>query len=318
MTSPDPKDPLLLYVSASPSAISAAIVVERLIESHLKQLPVYFVSKALSNSKLYYFELEKIAYAVVMASRKLRHYFEGHRTIVVTSQPTHDLFHNREASARTSKWTAELSEFYIDFERRTAIKSQVLADFIVDWTNPTFQREAPIEPWVIYCDGAWCNDGVGISAIIQSPSGTMFRYAARLEFGDPDPSTNNTTKYEALLLGLRKMKALGHPNFIIKLDSKVITDPIEKESKAQKPEMKLYLEAVRSMEKHFKGFTVIHIPRDENQEADKLAKAAAHKEPLPPDVFYKKITNPSTKHGKEKEINAILSEDQRSPIIAYL
>jgi len=72
------------------------------------------------------------------------------------------------------------------------------------------------------------------------------------------------------------------------------------------------------MEKHFKGFTVIHIPRDENQEADKLVKAAAHKEPLPPDVFYEKITNPSTKPGKEKQINAILSEDWRSPIIAYL
>ena len=81
--------------------------------------------------------------------------------------------------------------------------------------------------------------------------------------------------------------------------------------------MKLYLEAVRSMEKHFKGFTVIHIRRDENQEADKLAKAAAHKEPLPPDVFYEKITNPSTKPCKEKQINAILSQDWRSPIIAY-
>ena len=65
-----------------------------------------------------------------MASRKLRHYFEGNRSIVVTSQPTNDLFHNREASVRISKWAAELSEFHIDFERRTAIKSQVLANFI--------------------------------------------------------------------------------------------------------------------------------------------------------------------------------------------
>ena len=63
------------------------------------------------------------------------------------------------------------------------------------------------------------------------------------------------------------------------------------------------------MEKHFKGFTVFHIPRGENEEADKLAKATAHKEPLPPDVFYIKIINPSTKPGKEKQINAILSED---------
>ena len=138
MTSRDPKDPLLLYVSASPSAVRAALVVERLVEGHLKQLPVYFVSEALSNSKLFYSELEKIAYAVVMASRKLRYYFEGHRTIVVTIQPIRDLFHNREASARISKWAVELSEFYIDFKRRTAIKSQVLVDFIAGWTNPTF------------------------------------------------------------------------------------------------------------------------------------------------------------------------------------
>ena len=73
-----------------------------------------------------------------MASWKLRRYFEGHRTIVVTIQPIRDLFHNREASARISKWAVELSEFYIDFERRTAIKSQVLVDFIAGWTNPTF------------------------------------------------------------------------------------------------------------------------------------------------------------------------------------
>jgi len=72
-----------------------------------------------------------------------------------------------------------------------------------------------------------------------------------LEFNNPDPCTNNSTGYEALLLGLRKMKALGHPNFVIKSDSKVITDHGEKESEAKKPEMKMYLEAVRDMLKFF-------------------------------------------------------------------
>ena len=72
------------------------------------------------------------------------------------------------------------------------------------------------------------------------------------------------------------------------------------------------------MEKHFKGFTVIHIPRDQNQEADKLAKATARKEVLPPDMFYDKITKPSTKQSKERQVNTILSEDWRSPIMAYL
>jgi len=54
------------------------------------------------------------------------------------------------------------------------------------------------------------------------------------------------------MLGLRKMKALGHPNFVVKSDSKVTIDHIEKESEARKPEIKQYLEVVRAMEKHFK------------------------------------------------------------------
>ena len=70
--------------------------------------------------------------------------------------------------------------------------------------------------------------------IIESPLGVKLRYAACLEFSDPNPCTSNTTEYEALLLGLRKMKALGHPNFVIKSDSKVITDHVEKESEAKR------------------------------------------------------------------------------------
>jgi len=49
---------------------------------------------------------------------------------------------------------------------------------------------------------------------------------------------------------------------------------VEKESEAKKPEMKTYLDAVRAMEKYFKGFTAIHIPRSQNDEVDKLAKPA--------------------------------------------
>jgi ribonuclease HI len=75
---------------------------------------------------------------------------------------------------------------------------------------------------VVHCDGAWCDRGIGISAIVTSPVGIMIRYAAWLDFVDDVHSTNNTTEYEALLLALRKMKALGEQTFIIKTDSKVI------------------------------------------------------------------------------------------------
>jgi hypothetical protein len=77
-------------------------------------------------------ELEKIAYAVILASCKLRHYFEAYRVRVTTDRGLGDLFRNPKASARIAKWAAELSEYNVTFEPRTAIKSQVLVDFIVD------------------------------------------------------------------------------------------------------------------------------------------------------------------------------------------
>ena len=58
------------------------------------------------------------------------------------------------------------------------IKSQVLAYFIVDWTSLEVQTEEPTETWTIHCDVAWQNKGVGITAILESPSGVKIRYAA--------------------------------------------------------------------------------------------------------------------------------------------
>jgi hypothetical protein len=180
---PEPRLPLLLYVSASNSAVSVVLVQEKEEEGKLKQIPVYFASEALSGSKIFYSELEKIAYAVIMAARKLIHYFEGHRIRVITNQPLSDLFANREASTRIIKWGAELSEYIADFERRSAIKSQVLANFVVDWTSATRNLDEEIPtPWIVQCDGAWCHKGVGISAVVTSPVGVVIRYAARLIF----------------------------------------------------------------------------------------------------------------------------------------
>jgi ribonuclease HI len=70
------------------------------------------------------------------------------------------------------------------------------------------------------------------------------------------------------------MKALGQQNFIIRTNSKVIQEHIDKVSEAKNPVLMKYIEKVREMERHFKGYTVQHIPRDDNNEADRLAKAA--------------------------------------------
>jgi ribonuclease HI len=308
---PESKSPLLLYLSASNSAVSVVLVQEKEEEGKFKQIPVYFASEALSGSKLFYLELEKISYAVVMAARKLRHYFEGHRIRVITNQPLNDLFANKEASTRIIKWGAELSEYTVDFERRSAIKLQVLADFVVDWTSPTHNSGEEML-------ARWCHKGVGILAVVTSPTGDVIRCAARLIFANDEHSTNNTTEYEVLLLALRKMKALGQQTFIIKTDSKVIHEHIEKESETRNPILMKYLEKVREMERHFKCYSLQHIPRDDNNEADKLAKAAAKNQAIPPDVFFEIIKEPSIKETKPKIKNVVETPNWRAEIMAYL
>jgi ribonuclease HI len=229
------------------------------------------------------------------------------------------VFANREASTRIIKWGAELSKYIMDFERRSAIKSQVLADFVVDWTSPTpnLDEEIPT-PWIVQCDGAWCHKGVGISAVVTSPAGVVIRYAARLIFANNEHSANNTTEYEALLLALRKMKALGQQTFIIRTDSKVIQEHIEKESEARNLVLMKYLEKVREMERHFKGYSVQHILRDDNNGADKLAKAAARNQEMPPDVFFEIIKELSIKESRPRIVNVVETPDWRAEIMAYL
>jgi hypothetical protein len=153
LTSSDPSLPLLLYIAASPYAVSATLVQEQDIEGTTQQCPVYYVSEVLTTSKCNMTELEKISYAVVMTSRKLRHYFEAFKVRVTSDMGLGELFRNPEASVRITKWAAELSRYHITFEPRTTIKSQVLADFIVDWTEPTRQQEeSPEKVWTIHCD----------------------------------------------------------------------------------------------------------------------------------------------------------------------
>jgi hypothetical protein len=121
------------YTSPPHTTVSRALVQERERTkdnnklSH--QVPIYFVSEALTGSKKYYSEMENICYAVVISAQKLFHYFKAHRVRVLTNQPLNDILSNHDSSGRIVKWAMELSEHVIDFEKRSAMKSQVLADF---------------------------------------------------------------------------------------------------------------------------------------------------------------------------------------------
>jgi hypothetical protein len=103
---------------------------------------VYYISEVLHEAKTRYLEVNKLLYAVLIASRKLRHYFQAHKISVVSSFPLRVVLHNPNATGNIAKWAAELAEFELDFVPCHKIKSQVLADFIVDWTPPASHQEA--------------------------------------------------------------------------------------------------------------------------------------------------------------------------------
>jgi ribonuclease HI len=275
-------------------------------------------------------EIEKISYAVVLASRKLRHYFEAFKVRVTSDRGLGELFRNPEASARITKWAAELSGYHITFEPRMAIKSQVLADFIIDWTRSVRPQEESLEKiWTIHYDGARCHAGAGAAAIITSPAGVKYRYATRLSFAlEFDRCTNNIAEYEAVILGLRKLRALGVTTCIIRTDSKVVVGQIEKEYLAKEPMLMQYLTAVRSLEKQFKGFTLQHVDHNKNEEADALAMAAAKDGGMPSNVFYHIIGTPTVRSPEclqitqgakgHRIVNLIMAEDWRALITLYL
>jgi hypothetical protein len=87
--------------------------------------------------------VHKLLYVVLIASRKLCHYFQAHKISVVTSYPLKAMLHNSNATGNIAKWVPELAEFELDFLPCHAVKSRVMADFVADCTPPLCNPGGP-------------------------------------------------------------------------------------------------------------------------------------------------------------------------------
>jgi hypothetical protein len=142
-------EPLCLYVATTTQVVSAVIRTE---EGHTLpiQMPMYYISEVRSKTKARYPQIQKLLYTVVLARRKLRHYFEAHPVTMVSSFPLGEIIHNPDAVGTVAK----------------AIKSQILVDFFAEWTDtqlllPQIQAEC----WTLHFDGSDMKTGAGVGLL---------------------------------------------------------------------------------------------------------------------------------------------------------
>ena len=126
-----PGEEFFLYLAVSPATVSAALI----REEERVQKPVYYASRALRGAEERYSPMEKLAFALVTAACKLKPYFQAHTVVVLIDKPLRRAISNPDVAGRLAFWAIELREIDIQYRPRTAIKGQVVADFIAEFTH---------------------------------------------------------------------------------------------------------------------------------------------------------------------------------------
>lgn len=125
----------------------------------------------------------------------------------------------------------------------------------------------------IFCDGASSGNpgasGIGIVIIIDNHKYTFSEYIGK--------ATNNIAEYIALVRGLQELKKHGVNYVDICTDSELMVRQIKGQYKVRSENLtSLYKEAISSLS-GFIAYSITHIPRERNTEADNLAKKAIRK-----------------------------------------
>jgi hypothetical protein len=133
----------------------------------------------------------KLAYALLMTSHKLSHYFQVHQIEVHTSLTLGKILNSREATGKIAKWDIELSMYDIVYMPQTAIKAHALSNFIAKWTEiQTPPKERKLEYWTINFDVSLQLQGAGAKILVMPPKGESFKYVMQMYF----PVSNNAAE----------------------------------------------------------------------------------------------------------------------------
>jgi len=253
---PELGTPLRLYFAVTERVISSVL----LQEQDQVQRPIYFVSKVLQGPGIRYQALEKVALAVVISSRRLRHYFQSFTVMVMTDLPIRKVLQKPDVVGRMARWAVELFEFDIHYEPRGPIKGQIYVDFVVELSSAATHQEGANFKWVLSVDGSSNQQGSGACVILEGPEGLLIEQALRFAF----KASNNQAEYEALIAGMLLAKEMGARGLLAKSDSLLVTRQATGEYQAKDPQMAAYLEYVQVLKESFDVFKLVHVPREQN------------------------------------------------------
>ncbi|XP_020206975.1 uncharacterized protein LOC109792009 [Cajanus cajan] len=256
---------------ASDRAVSSILVQEQ----EGLQAPIYFVSRVLQGAETRYQKIEKLALAILVTARNLRHYFQSYEVVIRTDHPIRQVLQKPDLAGRMMKWSVELSEFSIKYEPRGAIKAQALADFLMELTPPVEEGSAGETQWILSVDGASNLGGSGAGIVLEGPGGILLEQSLRFEFR----ASNNQAEYETLLAGMSLAKEMGATSLSARSDSQLITGQVAGTFQAKDPQLAKYLEKVKLLSENFREFTLNHVPQEKNSRADLLSKLASTKKP---------------------------------------
>src|SRR5688572_4732893 len=212
----------------------------------------------------------------------------------------------------------------LDFRPRTAIKSQALVDFMVEWMENQVQTpvERP-EHWVMYFDGSVKLEGAGAGVLLISLEGEQLKYVLQIFW----EVSNNEAKYKALLHSLRLAISLGNKRLLVYGDSLVVINQVNDEWDRNKDNMDAYCKEVRKLENKFSGLEFHHIVRDNNVAADVLSKMGSTRAEVPAGIFVHELRKPSIPEqvtppvvpttDASREI-MMIEVDWRTPFIDYI
>ena len=219
------------------------------------QQPVYYCSRALRGAEERYLKMEKLILELVTTARRLRLHFQAHTIEILIEHPMRQTLHKPETLGRLIKWAIELSKFDIKYRPRTAVKGQVLADFIVEFTpsnapallTVTTQLAPNLPIWRLSVDGAANSQGRRAGLILTSPNGIDVEYVLRFGF----QASNNEAELEAVIAGLNLSHSMEADQLEICSDSQLVVKHIEYSYEAMGEKMVLYLKKVRELLKNF-------------------------------------------------------------------